>query len=329
MERSKVLVTTSLLSDFDLRPLKTIAEVYPAKDLSESQLNELLPTIRAMIVSSWPKALNDQRTVAMRGLRFVQSILAGVDSIPFGLLSTRVIVCSNVGAYSAEVAEFGWALILSSAKRIPQLNDWLRRGLWKSAKAVDVAEEIKVLHGKRLGVVGYGGIGKEVARKAASFGMSVSAFSREKQTGKGIRFFWGKEGLEELLAGCDVVILSLPLTKLTTGIIGKDELRRMKRDGILVNVGRAELLDQQSLFEHLRRNQSFRYATDVWWSVSGVESFKPRFPFFTLSNFIGTPHTSGPSALPTGRPMQMAVRNTLRFLKGERPQNVVLKTDYL
>jgi phosphoglycerate dehydrogenase-like enzyme len=103
----------------------------------------------------------------------------------------------------------------------------------------------------------------------------------------------------------------------------------MRRDGILVNIARGEIVNQAALFEHLVNNPDFVYATDVWWTENGKESFSPRFPFLRLGNFIGTPHVSGPSAFVTRIPAEHAIENLLRFLRGDAPENVVDRSEYL
>ena len=132
-----------------------------------------------------------------------------------------------------------------------------------------------------------------------------------------------------VLAESDAVIISLPLTRFTNKIVGADKLAMMKKDAILVNIARGELVDEAALYEHLKANPDFRYATDVWWYREGKESLQTAHPFFELPNFIGTPHASGPSGLATGKPVKLAVENVIRFLRGLRPKNIVNRAEYL
>jgi phosphoglycerate dehydrogenase-like enzyme len=112
-------------------------------------------------------------------------------------------------------------------------------------------------------------------------------------------------------------------------MIGAKELGLMKRDAVLVNVSRGDIVDQRALYEHLAANGSFRYATDVWWYREGRETLETELPFAKLPNFVGTPHTSGPSTLAGGEPQRAAVSNTIRYLRGLRPRNVVNASEYL
>jgi len=264
----------------------------------------------------------------MTSLRFIQSILAGVNHIPFASLNNDIIVSSNAGAYSEEVAEYALALLLSAAKRVVELHVSLRDQKWTLKRTLDEGSEITMLREKVLGILGFGGIGSAVGRIAKGFGMLIYAYSRKKSAAKGVKFFAGPSGLASLLKKSDGVVLALPLTSQTARIVNAERLSEMKKDGILVNVARGELVDEKAMYEHLVANPNFRYATDVWWYRENRESLKTDYPFLSLRNFIGTPHVSGPSGLATGRPVQLAVKNTIRYLKGLRPRNIVNPEEY-
>ena len=127
----------------------------------------------------------------------------------------------------------------------------------------------------------------------------------------------------------DVVVIALPLSKRTVGLIGAAELDAMKRDAILVNVARAEIVDEEALYRHLVKNGRFTYATDVWQIKRGKETYASKFPLSKLPNFIGTPHVAGGSAALAGEPGKSAVENLVRYLRGEAPQNVVDPSEYI
>src|SRR5438128_8423879 len=146
--------------------------------------------------------------------------------------------------------------------------------------------------------------------------MLIYAYSRKKSAAKGVKFFTGTGRLSELPKKSDGVVLALPLTSQTARSMNAERLSEMKKDGILVNVARGELVDEKAMYEHLVANPNFRYATDVWWYRENRESLKTDYPFLSLQNFIVTPHVPGPSGLPTGRPLQLEVENPLRYLKG-------------
>ncbi|HEX9430853.1 MAG TPA: NAD(P)-dependent oxidoreductase, partial [Candidatus Bathyarchaeia archaeon] len=232
------------------------------------------------------------------------------------------------GAYSDEVAEYAWSLLLSAAKRIVDFHNAVKTDQWTLRRTVG-GREVTILEERTIGILGYGGIGSAVARIGKGFMVKIYAFSRKPVRERGVRSFQGDKGLLRVLAESDAVIISLPLTKFTNKIIGAHELATMKKDAVLVNIARGELVDETALYEHLKTNPDFRYATDVWWYRDGKESLKTANPFFELSNFIGTPHVSGPSGLATGKPAKFAVANVMRFLGGRKPKNIVDPAEYL
>ena len=323
-----LLITTDVVDEKSIKTLAKYSKVYKLADLAEDRLDEILPSIDCLLVFSWPIQLTIERLERMTDLRFIQSVLAGVNHIPFASLGKSVIVSSNAGAYSEEVAEYAWALLLSAAKRVVELHVSLREQKWTMRRTLDEGSEITVMRGKVLGVLGFGGIGHAVGTIAKGFGMQVYAFSRKKSASRGARVFTGQGGLTDLLKRSDAVVLALPLTSQTARIINVERLSEMKRDGILVNVARGELVEEKAMYDHLAVNPNFRYATDVWWYRENRESLKTDYPFLSLPNFIGTPHVSGPSGLATGRPVRLASENTVRFLKGLRPRNIVNPEDY-
>ena len=220
-------------------------------------------------------------------------------------------------------------LLLAAAKRIVESDNSIKQERWSFQKTMDVGSRVTVLEDKILGILGYGGIGAYTGTLAHGFRMRIYAWSRTKRRSTVVKTFTGQRGLDKILAASDAILLALPLTKDTRRIIDSKRLRRMKKDAVLVNVARGELVDEKAVYDHLVANPAFRYATDVWWYREGRESLKTSYPFLSLSNFVGTPHLSGPSGLATGRPVKLAVENVLRFLRGLTPRNIVNRSDYI
>jgi phosphoglycerate dehydrogenase-like enzyme len=238
-------------------------------------------------------------------------------------------VSSNAGGFSAGVAEFALALILAAAKRVVKLDYALRTGEFDPSKWGHLAREVVLLRGRTLGILGYGGIGRAVGAMGRALGMNVIAFSRHASPEGEVQLFHGGEGLLRVLRKSDAAVIALPLSKLTVGLIGTAELAAMKDDAILVNVARAEIVDEEALYRHLLKHQQFTYATDVWQIKRGRETYSSKFPLLKLPNFIGTPHVAGGSSALTGEPSKLAAENLLRYLKGEAPQNVVDPSEYI
>jgi phosphoglycerate dehydrogenase-like enzyme len=328
-EKPNLLVTSSPVRDkFD--SLLPYAHVLWLDDLDERELDRLLPSIDCMMVQAWwPDPLTPERVSRMSRLRFIQSGWAGVNHIPFKHLGKRVMVSSNAGGFSEGVAEFALALALAAAKQVVKLDYALRTGEFEAEKWGGFFREVVLLKGRTIGVLGYGGIGRAVGAMGRALGMSVVAFSRHASPESQVHVYHGDEGLLRVLRKSDVVVIALPLSKLTLGLLGTAQLAVMKNDAILVNVARAEIVDEEALYAHLVKRKQFTYATDVWQIKRGKETYSSRFPFVKLPNFIGTPHVAGGSASLTGEPGKAAAENLLRYLRGEAPQNVVDPSEYI
>ncbi|MDG7005807.1 MAG: hydroxyacid dehydrogenase [Nitrososphaerota archaeon] len=328
VDRPNLLVTGAPPKD-RLEALAPHASLVWLDELKGGELDAALPLVDCILVQTWwPEALTPERVAEMSRLRFVQSGMAGVNHIPFKHLGKRVTVCSNAGGFSVGVAEFAMTLVMAAAKRVVTLDRSMRSGEFDPARVGTLFREVVILRGRTLGVLGYGGIGKAVGSIASALGMNVVAYSRSGKADR-VQVLSGSEGLTRVLGTSDAVVVALPLSKLTVGLVGRPELGAMKRDAVLVNVARAEIVDEEAVYEHLVRNPGFTYATDVWQIVRGKETYSSKFPFLKLRNFIGTPHVAGGSAALTGEPLKAAVENLSRYLKGETPQNVVDPSEYI
>jgi phosphoglycerate dehydrogenase-like enzyme len=125
------------------------------------------------------------------------------------------------------------------------------------------------------------------------------------------------------------VFLALPLTRATQGLVDRGFLTRMKEDAILVNIARGKLIVEDDLFEHLKARPRFRAALDTWWTYPDTTEGRPfHRPFQDLPNIVMTPHVAPFVAGQRGRAMEAALENVLRFLRGEKPHNLVDPSDY-
>ncbi len=325
----KVLVTTDTIDPENLRRLAKYAEVVEGWKLDEGGIRNVLPSIYAAVLLGWPSYFTRDNLANMRQLKLIQTVSVGVNQIRFEDLPRRVTVCSNAGAYSTAVGEHAWGLLLVAAKQIALTNYTIKeKGGTIEGFRRDTKDTL-VLKGGTMGIVGYGGIGRAVAKFALAFGMKVIAFGRRGSGKKGVKLYRGRSGLERVLRLSDAVLISLPLTRATERLIGPRELQMMKKNSVLVNVARGDIVDQQALREHLEANQSFRYATDVWWYNNGKETLEADRSLMELPNFVGTPHTSGPAGVASGEPQRAAVGNVIRYLRGLEPKNMMDPAEYL
>lgn len=304
--------------------LGALIDVYFIDDLSEEQLKELLPKVN-IILSGSGLDLTQEIVRNLRDVEFIQTLSAGADYLPLRSLSERVIICTNAGANAIAVAEHVWALILAAAKRIIYHDQSMRKGTWKRR------DYGFLLQNKIIGIIGIGNIGKNVAKIARAFGMRVFAINRSGMTDADVDFIGTPEKLDTLLQNSDIIVIAVPLTKYTRGMIGKRELSLMKPNAILVNVSRGEVVDQKALYEHLKSNPNFIACLDVWWRYpsSDSEITYQDYPFHELPNVIMTPHIAGFALEIRDKVLVDALENIVKYLRGEKPRNVINRDDYL
>jgi phosphoglycerate dehydrogenase-like enzyme len=260
----------------------------------------------------------------LESVGLVQLLSAGVDRVPFDRLPAGVRVASNAGAYADQMAEHVLAMALALAKRLPQCHAAMARGEF------DQQTLNRAIRGSVVAVLGFGGIGQASAKLFSALGAHIHAVNRSGETHAAVDRIGTLDDLDLVLPTADIVVISLPLTRATQGLIGARELTLMKADAILVNVARAAIVDEDALYEHLCRNPLFSAGIDAWWEEPREhEPFKPRRPFLDLPNVIGSPHNSGITAGSLAEAARRAAENVGRHLRGEPAQHVVDRSDYV
>jgi len=259
----------------------------------------------------------------MTNLRFVQTLSAGIDAINFEVIPREVLVCGNVGAFSEQIAEHVFGMILCLARNIVLREEQLRRSVFDQSQGI-------FLKGKTIGIIGTGGIGQAVARLAKAFGMVTTGIN---SSGRNVEFFDRTDnigGLNELLSQSDIVVIAMPLTVSTMNLINASNLRLTKSNCILINVGRGRIVNEKALYDHLRANPSFKAGIDVWWKYPAPGSpFAQDFPFLDLPNFLGSPHNADAVPESDELAIENAVRNIERYLKREPLKGLAKREDYV
>jgi phosphoglycerate dehydrogenase-like enzyme len=216
---------------------------------------------------------------------------AGADAIETQVLESGCLLC-NVFEHEIPIAEYVLAAILDHAVGYGRLRKAFDSERWSETYAARSTHG--EIHGKTLGLVGYGHIGKTVTRRAQAFGMRVHAVSN---SGHAPEADWAgrAEQLNELLPLADFLVIACPLTAQTRGLIGASELELMKPGAVLINIGRAQVVDEEALYGALAAGRLGGATLDVWYEypVAGRTDSKPsRFPFDKLANVHCTAHSS-------------------------------------
>lgn len=312
-----VLVTDYAWSDLDIER-KILAEsgasLLVAETGDEDELIELAPCADA-ILTCWQPVTEAVLSAARRCLT-VARYGVGLDNIAVDTATELGMIVSNVPAFcTAEVADHTMALVLAHARRITKFAVATSAGQWDNRSQ----GPMRRLRGQTFGLVGYGGIAREVAIRARAFGYDVMAFSPSRAgtpEENGVRF---TANLTELLRASDVVSLHLPLTANTRGIIGRAELSAMKPRAVLVSTARGALVDQDALIEALEQERLGGAALDVLDGEPPAEGN----PLAAMQQVIVTPHAAFDSIEAIAELQETAARNVSIVLAGGVPGSIV------
>ncbi len=271
------------------------------------------------------------------GLKWVQVHMAGVNTLLDHPLytDTSILLTTTSGVHAGTIAEYAVTALLALAHRVPRMVDWQAKGTWPPDKdrwSLFVPTEVR---GSTLGIIGYGSIGRELARIAkTAFGMTILACkrdpSRREDSGYARRGTGDPEGalpdawfspekITELLARSDAVVMCAPLTPATERMIGADELRAMKPSAYFVNVGRGATVDEAALARALAEKRIAGAAIDVF-----AEEPPPiGHPFYQLDNVLVSPHVSGFLPSYDDRCVELFAENLRRYLADAPLLNLV------
>lgn len=248
-------------------------------------------------------------------LKWVHTSAVSVDTLCLPELFARGIAVSNTrGVQAIPIAEHVMAGILALAKQFPFVLDNQRQSRW--AQNEFVGERLPwLLHGRTLGLVGVGTIGAEVAKRAGAFGMRVIALRRRPAYGVigHVERVYGKDHLDEFLGQCHAIAIAAPLTPETEGLLGAKQFARLPKGAVVVNVGRARIVDTGALIEALTSGHLGGAALDVF----PQEPLPPDHPLWTTPNLILTPHTSGFRRGHWDDVVELYAENIERWLRGE------------
>jgi len=302
---------------YDILAGENLFFLQDVKDIKEKQ-KILLETD---ILLSWNPTLElkDIEINVLQNLQFVQLLSAGYDHLNFNYFSKKTIIASNQGAYAKPMAEHALAMILALAKKLTKYHNLLSKGVFDQLNSVT-----RYIHGSNLGIIGYGSIGKETAKLMQPFDVNVYAINTSGKTDDDVAFIGTLQDLDIVLKNSDILLISIPLNKETQALIGKRELELMKSDAILINVARGDIIIEKDLYEHMRTHPEFSAGIDAWW----IEPFKYgkfeiHYPFFELTNFIGSPHNSSvvPNSLIDGA--KQAAINVKQFINKEAIKGLI------
>jgi phosphoglycerate dehydrogenase-like enzyme len=287
----------------------------------EAGIVDKLGDVEALVTLAFTREM----AAAAPRLRLVQVPGAGLDRIDRAALRPETAL-ANVYGHEVGIAEYIVGAMLALTRRFGPLDAALRRGAWESQWAVGVPAPPAwpELAGKTLGILGYGHIGRSLARRAKAFDMTVLAIRRDPQPDADA-LVRGPEALGDVLARADHLAITLPLTPQTRGLLGERELACMKPTAILVNIARADIVDEDALYRALAEGRLGGAALDVWYRypTAAGPTLPARRPFHELPNVLMTPHVSGWTEGMLAARARLIADNIQRIARGAPPANLI------
>lgn len=293
-----------------LGELKVYDRTSPSELLERSEGAEVLVTNKTLITAKDMAMLPE--------LKYIGVLATGYNVVDIDEAKDRGIVVTNIPAYStASVAQMVFAHVLNITQRVGYYADENVRGRWTNNPDFCYWDTNLVeLDGKKMGIVGYGNIGKATARIALAFGMEVLAYTSkdQKDLPQGVK----KATLDELFAESDVISLHCPLTPDTKELVNANRLKTMKPNAILINTGRGPLVNEQDLADALNEGRIAGAGLDVL----SVEPSVAGNPLLSAKNCFITPHIAWATKEARTRLMDIAINNLRSYQKGNIINNV-------
>lgn len=241
-------------------------------------------------------------------LKWVQALTTGVNYIiNRPSLRKEVIVTSCRGIHGPQMSEMAFLLMLALNRNFPQVVRNQDQRIWERWPG-------KLLYQKKIGILGVGVIGEEIARKCKAFGMTVFGMDIVRREIDSVDFFYGPEDLPQVAKEVDYLILVAPSTPETLKIVGTKVLSSMKPTAFLINIARGELVDEEALIQALETGEIAGAALDAL----SMEPLPKDHPLWRTRNVIITPHVGGMSDIYREQVMPIIEENLRRFLRGER-----------
>ncbi len=306
-----------------IKILGSIARVVFVTDLSSQDRAKELAQADILFSGGPALELEDEDYKGDARAKMMQIISAGADYVPFSKLPSNLIIASNPGAYAEQMAEHVLAMVLAATKNLLDRDKKLRNGVF------DQTNVNRMLRGSTCAILGFGGVGKATARLLRCFGVKILGVNTSGKTDEPVDFIGALKDLQYVLRLADIVVIALPLTNSTRGLIGTRELAWMKDDAILVNVARGQIIDEGALYQKLKACPKFTAAIDAWWIEPWAHGkFRTNYPFLELPNVIGSPHNSSLVLGAFLTATRLAAENVKRFLNHEPVLGIVSANDY-
>ncbi len=316
MAKTKILRTDKYLFILErfLPQLLKVADIVTAEDDREETIAGLAHDAEIILTCYDPvstKVIN-----AAPKLKGIVKYGVGVNNIDLVTATKRGILVANCPAYGTDtVAEHAFALMIDVAKKLPKVRNVMERNFWQWPVPEFLGVE---LHGKTVGLVGFGKIGRSVSRKTNGFGMKTVAYDPYVDDSVFREYGVTRVGLDELIKISDFISIHCVLTPETQGLIGETLIRKMKKNVIVVNVSRAGVIDEKPLIQALKEGRIAGAGFDVF----HAEPLNKDYPLLHMENVTLTPHFAWYTEEAFERCEQQTLQSLTDIIEGRIPKNL-------
>ncbi|ETI68494.1 D-2-hydroxyacid dehydrogenase [Neobacillus vireti] len=313
MQKRKIVITQELVHDH----IDQLKKVIPDWELIVSKDKDVWQehAMDAEIIAGWKKGLEEYCLASQSKLQWLQTWSAGVDNLPLDELETRGITLTSAnGVHAYPISETIFALMLGLTRKI---HTYVRNQQVKTWHHAHMGLE---MHEKTVGIIGVGAIGKETAKLAKAFGMTVLGVRNSGNPVEYVDEMYTLDQLDLLLPKCDYVVVTLPHTKETHRLFGAEQFMKMKSTAFFINIGRGEIVVEEDLVTALLEGIIAGAGLDVF----EKEPLSAESPLWELENVIITPHTSGSTENYNKRLMESILIPNLREYTSDKTPSINL-----
>ena len=316
--RKKVVIFSQIFPEFEekLKQQFEVVKINPKLGDVKNQIRDAVVDAHGMIGAG--RYLGKEQLETAQQLEIISSVSVGYDNYDVAYLKSRDIALAHTPHVLTETtADTAFALLMSAARRVPELDKWTRQGQWQ--RTVSSAEFGMDIHGKTLGIIGLGHIGVAIARRGFyGFNMNVVYHGRREKIEVAQSLKAQYLDLDELLQRSDFVVVAVDLNDSTKNLIGAEQLALMQSHAVLVNISRGAVLDEDALYQALQQKQIFAAGLDVFQQEPLQDS-----PLFELHNVVVTPHIGSATQATRQAMNQLAYENLVLKLNGGKAKYTV------
>lgn len=287
------------------------------RPITRDQLKEEIGDAEGLLIAGTP--ITEELLASAPCLKVVSNITVGYNNLQIDAFQARGVLATHTPfVLDDTVADLAFTLILAASRRVVELDHWVRDGKWQKGQE---AELFGVdVHHATLGIIGLGRIGERIARRAI-FGFDMKVLYHNRNRKPQVEFELGVTyaSMEELLKTSDIVLLMLPLTEETRGLIGAREFDMMKRTAVFVNVARGPIVDEAALVEALQQRKIYAAGLDVF----EREPIDPNHPLLQCTNVVTLPHIGSATAATRMKMAERAAYNLIHALQGSKEIDLI------